>query len=468
MDDVWFAAGLTRGDLDLCVKALALQPGQRAPLIAVASRGEDGPRLVLASRALFGLFGVADGEALSARLLAGRDPGARRLATLQGTLPLEGAPRLERLRFFLGPGSEIITFLCRRVRADSGSLFVAAALGVRAGLLPEPSAAVVAPILPLEAAGTADPIETADQPLPAGPLDVPAIHAALRRRWPSRRSLRFLWQTDSNAICTQVSPPLAEIVGPGNADLVGLSLLDLAPRLDPTGRFGDALRSQETWSGVDVAWPIDGASAAVAVGLGAIPFFDPDRSFSGYRGYGIVKLDTLVARDPLRLAPDVAETGKVIAFPSKALSTEDQRAFAALAAELRDQAGLNKAAPAPEAPRPTEPEARVAAVPDEVADDAAGTIAGTRPRTGRARRCRRGSPRRFRADIRRPDLDHRFIPFSRPPRARPRSPATASPCSTSSPSACWSAATTCRSSPTGTCSTWWVFATRMPCMPPAA
>ncbi len=386
MDDVWFAAGLTRGDLDLCLKALALQPGQRAPLIAVASRSEDGPRLVLASRALFGLFGVADGEALSARLMAGRDPGARRLAALQGTLPLEGAPRLERLRFQIGPGSEIITFLCRRVRVDNGSLFVAAALGVRAGLLPEPSIAVAPsqPSLPGEAPLPAaptptseapDPVNAAegpDQPLPAGPLDVPAIHAALRRRWPSRRSLRFLWQTDADAVCTQVSPPLAEIVGSGNADLVGLNLIELAPRLDPTGRLEGALRSRDTWSGVDVAWPIDGASAAVAVGLGAIPFFDADRSFSGYRGYGVVKLDALVEREPMRLASAAAaETGKVIAFPTKALSTEDQRAFTALAAELRDQAGMTRAAdlrmekagPAPA----SMPEAYAGTMPDQPA-----------------------------------------------------------------------------------------------------
>ena len=379
MDDVWFAAGLTRGDLELCVKALALQAGSRAPLIAVASRGEDGPRLVLASRALFKLFGVADGEALSARLLAGRDLGARRLATLQSTLPLEGAPRLERLRFNLGPASEIITFLCRRIRANTGSLFVAAALNVRADLLPAAPAAAApvalppadaiqgaAPGLSAEAPATMREAEAADQPLPAGPLDVPAIYAALRRRWPSRRTLRFLWQTDAKAVCTQLSPPLAEIVGPGNADLVGLDLIELAPRLDPTGRLECALRSQDTWSGIDLAWPIDGASAAVAVGLGAIPAFDPDRTFCGYKGYGVVKLDVLIPREPLRLAPSAAETGKVIAFPSKALSKEDQRVFAALAAELRDQAGLNEAPPAPqpEAALPSISEGEVETTPE--------------------------------------------------------------------------------------------------------
>ena len=311
-------------------------------------------------------------------------------------MPLEGAPRLERLRFNLGLASEIITFLCRRIRADAGSFFVAAALNVRADLLPEPPTTAapvalppaaevqaVAPELPAEEPAAASDAEAADQPLPAGPLDVPAIHAALRRRWPSRRTLRFLWQTDANAVCTQLSPPLAEIVGPGNADLVGLDLIELAPRLDPTGRLESALRSQDTWSGVDLAWPIDGAPAAVAVGLGAIPAFDPDRTFCGYKGYGVVKLDVLIPREPLRLASTAAETGKVIAFPSKALSKEDQRAFAALAAELRDQAGLNATPPAPpasdpEVPPPSMPEGEDETTPDH-SESASAAVPGTRP-----------------------------------------------------------------------------------------
>lgn len=355
MDDVWFAAGLTQGDLDLCLEALSLQAAGRSQLIAVAGRGEDGPRLVLASRALFKLFGVDGGEALSRRLLSGHDPGARRLSALQGTLPLDGAPRLERLRFFLGPHSEIVTFLCRRVRfGDGGALFVAAALNVRAGLLPTPAASTPARIDPIRSepqpvatlskdqGDAASQVETASaRSLPSDPLDVPAIHAALRRRWPSRRTLRFLWQSDCDGLCTQMSPPLAEIVGMGNADLVGMNLIEIAPHLDPSGRLEAGLRSRCTWSGIDVAWPIDGSSAAVSVGLGAIPAFDGERSFAGYRGYGIVNLDEVLARTPLRIGPKVPpETGKVIAFPMKALSAEDQRAFAALAAELRDKAGL--------------------------------------------------------------------------------------------------------------------------------
>ena len=148
MDDVWFAPGLTSREFESFLQALALHDMPHPPLLAVARGSDDDAKLVMASRALFRLFGVADEAGLSARLLGGRDPGARRLATLAQTMPLEGAPRLERLRFFIGPGSEIITFLCRRLTSASGvPVFVAAALGVRAGLIPaapEPAAPIAA------------------------------------------------------------------------------------------------------------------------------------------------------------------------------------------------------------------------------------------------------------------------------------------------------------------------------------
>ncbi len=361
MEDVWFAAGLTAKDLDLCVKALALGQGARPPLIAVAGRDPTGPRLVLASRALFGVFGVADGEALSRRMLNGRDQGARRLAALQDSLPAGGAPRLERLRFSIGPTSEAMTFLCRRVLSEGGgALFVAAALNIRASLLaesareeaavplasPRPADAVGPSALPAAVDGaatlpapTSQPGPEADTGLPTGPLDIQAIQAALRRRWPSRQSLRFLWQSDASDVCTHVSPLLADIVGVRSADVVGGDLHALAARLDPSGRFEAALRSRGTWSGITVDWPIDGATAAVAVALGAIPSHDGDRAFNGYRGYGIARLDELVVREVPAL-PGHTPTAEIIAFPAKALSADDERTFAALAADLRDRAGL--------------------------------------------------------------------------------------------------------------------------------
>ena len=127
MNDVWFGSDLTHRDLNVISQSLSLL-GREPSLIAI---GENGTRLVLASRALFKLFGVTDGDDLAARLLSGADAGSQRLIALSQQLALDGAPRLERLRFRVGGDSEVITFICRRiVDADGQPLLIAAALGI--------------------------------------------------------------------------------------------------------------------------------------------------------------------------------------------------------------------------------------------------------------------------------------------------------------------------------------------------
>ena len=333
MDDVWFEPGLTRSDLDRFTDALALRGGQSV-MFAIAGAE---PRLVLAGRALFRLFDVATDAALSARLLTGRDGGAARLNALVRTLPLEGAPRLERLRFTIGAGSEVITVLCRRIyEANGAPILVAAALGLRSG----PTRVPPRPQPAEDASRNAAVPEPAPDPNAMG---VQAIQALLHTRWPASRTTRFLWQTDADGVCTAITPPLAAVVGPVNADLIGRRMLDIAPVLDPSGTLAAALERRETWSGLGVAWPVSDASAAIAVGLGAIPTFDGDKVFGGYRGYGVIHLDRVVTCPPTRI-PDRADAvapRNVVAFPGgKALSPEDKLAFVALGAELRDQAGL--------------------------------------------------------------------------------------------------------------------------------
>ena len=365
MNDVWFGPGLTRDDFDTFLEALSLDRRNGAPLLAVAT-GE-APRLVMASFAFFSLFDVSGSEALSRRLLGSRDPGARRLADLFRSLPMESAPRLERLRFTIGPTSEVITFLCRRFKTAAGlPVFVAAALGVRPGLMrATDDASITAP-------GEVEPAAAFD-----APMNVQAIHEALAERWPSTKRLRFLWQSDAEGICRDISGPLAAIVGTGNGDLVGRSLPELALKLDPSGRLAQALAGRSTWSGLDIDWPITDAPGAVGVGLGAVPAFGPDRAFEGFRGYGVIHLDRIVPHQPMRLVP-VPEgsrgPGNVVLFPGgqKGFSSEDHATFAALAAELRDRAGLveepaaETAAPEPPAPVPetaVSPEALEAAGP---------------------------------------------------------------------------------------------------------
>ena len=301
---------------------------------------------------------MSGSEALSRRLLAGRDPGARRLADLFRSLPIDGAPRLERLRFTIGPASEIITFLCRRFTATSGlRVFVAAALGVRPGLMP---------------AAASSPLATATEPMPTdvavgapqpslfdAPVGLEQIRAALAQRWPSGRA-RFLWRTDADGFCREISSPLPAIVGTENGDLVGKSLVELAPRLDPSGKLAAALAGRATWSGLDVEWPITDAPGSVAVGLGAVPAFGENRAFDGFRGYGVIHLDRIVAREPMRLipAPEAQRAlGNVVQFPGapKSFSAEDQLAFAALGVALRDHVGLAEPDAEPEAAVAVEP-----------------------------------------------------------------------------------------------------------------
>jgi PAS domain S-box-containing protein len=339
MDDVWFGEGSTQADFETCLRALSLQGKHHPPLLAVATAGAS-PRLILASRALFAIFGVTSGEALSERLLEGPDPGARRLNSLSQRLTLDGAPRLERMRFFLGPGTEVITFICRRLPKDGTPLFVAAALGVRPGLIPADTA-----ISEKDAA----PSSEADRPFVdrhgVSPMSVQAIQATLRMRWPTTRTVRFLWQSDADLVCTLVTSPLGDIVGAPNADLVGRDLARVAAQIDPSGALAKALATKATWSGLDVDWPITDAPAAVSIGLGAIPIQDQDKAFQGYRGYGVIYLDRITAREPLRFVserPGESETANVFHFPvAKALSPEDEQAFVALGGELRGEAGLD-------------------------------------------------------------------------------------------------------------------------------
>ncbi len=402
MDDVWFGPGLTRSDLDRFTGALALRDG-RSAVFAVAGAE---PRLVLASRALFQLFDVATEATLSARLLAGHDGGAGRLNTLVRTLPLDGAPRLERLRFAIGSRSEVVTVLCRRVSDTNGApVLVAAALGLRSGptgvpapARPEPTADAV------NAEGAsrhpdAQAIDAAPEPAAApststepAAMSVQAIQTMLHTRWPASRTTRFLWQSDADGLCTALTPPLAAVVGPANADLVGCRMGEVAAVLDPSGALAAALESRETWSGLNVAWPITDASAAVDVGLGAIATFDGDKVFGGYRGYGVIHLDRVVTCQPTRLPEraDAVATRNVVVFPGgKALSPQDQIAFVALGAELRGQAGLDGAdaragaaqvGPAPHDPVPDDA-VPVADAPEESPAD---ETSATAPPAGQA------------------------------------------------------------------------------------
>jgi len=220
-------------------------------------------RLLYATPAALRLFRAANLTALTARLLEGGEPGARRLVDIAASLAPD-SPRLERLRFFLGGGSEALTFQCLRLAGADG-LFAAAAIGVRPALLDGP---------PLAAPG---------RQAPAQPEAAPQA---------TRRNVRFLWRTDADLRFTMVDSALCDVLGRHRADLIGSSFLELArdAGLDPDGTLRAALSRRETWSGVRAVWKAP-SGAAVPMTWGALPLFDQTQGFAGFSGFGVAHMD---------------------------------------------------------------------------------------------------------------------------------------------------------------------------------
>jgi PAS domain S-box-containing protein len=109
---------------------------------------------------------------------------------------------------------------------------------------------------------------------------------------PERRTpLRFVWQMDADSRFTIGPGEFTELIGPRSAAALGRTWTDVATELaiDPEGQVKRAMASRETWSGVTVDWPVDGAMERLAVELSGLPIFDRDRDYRGYRGFGVCR-----------------------------------------------------------------------------------------------------------------------------------------------------------------------------------
>ena len=280
-----------------------------APLVVASG---DPARVIFANAAALALFGVADCASLTRRIFVSDDSGALRLAQLSRSIMPGAAARLERLMFTFGAAPESMTLLCRRT-LGAPTLFVFAGIGLRAGqgrrFVEAEAQASGGQVFDAHASAS-DESAMAGQggfaqsaspqaasrlaaPLPASPLA--KLRNALAARYPGLPPTRFLWKTDAANVVTQITPPLAEIVGEGLADLLGRDLAASANKLglDLSGDLGQALRDRATFSGVEVLWPIENVAAAVPVALGGLPSFDASRQFEGWRGFGVIHLARL-------------------------------------------------------------------------------------------------------------------------------------------------------------------------------
>ncbi len=84
--------------------------------------------------------------------------------------------------------------------------------------------------------------------------------AAAERRQP----LRFVWQMDDDSRFTLGSDEFKALIGPQTAAALGQPWSEIAATLglDPEGQVARAFASRDTWSGITVAFPVDGSRHA--------------------------------------------------------------------------------------------------------------------------------------------------------------------------------------------------------------
>ena len=212
------------------------------------------------------------------------------------------------------------------------------------------------------------PVKAAPPPRAAEPTPLPAPPRPSEPAPPApdraerRLPLRFVWQMDGDSRFTLDSDEFKTLIGPRTAAALGQPWNDLAAalRLDPDGQMARAFASHDTWSGIQVAFPVDGSDARLTVELSGLPVFDRDRNFRGYRGFGVCRDGarigelTRTRRAPTPPAPRVeppvfrderaasaSAPANVVPFPSSAsddsvpaLTPVERNAFSELANRL--------------------------------------------------------------------------------------------------------------------------------------
>ncbi len=134
---------------------------------------------------------------------------------------------------------------------------------------------------------TPDTPAAAAPPAPPAPASAASDEASAERRHP----LRFVWQMDGDGRFIIGSDEFIELVGPRTMARFGRPWSEIAAELDldPDQQVARAVATRETWSGVVVAWPVDESTDRLPVELSGLPVFDRDRTFRGYRGFGVCR-----------------------------------------------------------------------------------------------------------------------------------------------------------------------------------
>ena len=152
---------------------------------------------------------------------------------------------------------------------------------------------------PEQVSEQAEQVET-PQAEPAPPADIPAPPVSTDIPAPERRApLRFVWTMDAAQRFNVATVAFGEQMGARTRDALGKPWSEIAQTLgiDSENRVANAVASRDTWSGVTIAWPAE-TGERVTVELSGLPIFDRERSFQGYRGFGVCRDGARAAAAP--------------------------------------------------------------------------------------------------------------------------------------------------------------------------
>lgn len=104
--------------------------------------------------------------------------------------------------------------------------------------------------------------------------------------------MRFVWRMDDGFKFTFVSPEFQVLVGLRGA-FEGRSWQDIAGdyQLDPDKKVQAVISSKDMWGGQRITWALPKRKARAEIELSAMPVFDDERKFQGYRGFGSCRLE---------------------------------------------------------------------------------------------------------------------------------------------------------------------------------
>jgi PAS domain S-box-containing protein len=118
-------------------------------------------------------------------------------------------------------------------------------------------------------------------------------------------TVRFAWVIDENKVFKSVSKELEETIGSNAAAIIGREWREVANvfGFDTSREIETLLNKQDTWSGKTVLWPVEGTDMVFPIDLAALPAFNSEKVFEGFRGFGIIRTaDALVDPDETGLA----------------------------------------------------------------------------------------------------------------------------------------------------------------------